>query len=302
MAIGEFALIDRFFSHQAADRDDVTVGIGDDGAVLAIDEHRLLVTTLCTAAEAAWKRTGGDAARLGNDVMAAALNRLAAAGAQPAFATLALTLPEADERWLGAFSHALLAVAEHARVELVGGDTTRGPFAATVVGHGLIERRIAETRARVRLGDNVYVSGVLGADGDARPLPSTLAVGLGVWLRAHGGLAEDLSEGLAAALAALLCDPALGATCELARLPLAGPTPRSTRDWSALVRHHGDMQLCITLDAGAHDAIVRVAETLGTRVTRIAQVDDSGQCRLLAADGSVLPGVPRGDETRAGDT
>ena len=140
MSVGEFDLIERYFRRSLPVRDDVLVGIGDDGAVLRVGGEHSVVTTIATLGGAAWNACAGDPSRLGHDVMAMAMEQLTAAGAQPAWATLALTLPEAEERWLAAFSDALFAVAIPLSVSLIGGDTTRGPFAVTVVGHGLVDR------------------------------------------------------------------------------------------------------------------------------------------------------------------
>ena len=140
MSVGEFDLIERYFRRSRPVRNDVLVGIGDDGAVVRVGGDHSIVTAIATLSTDAWDACAGDPSRLGHDAMAMAMDRLTAAGAQPAWATLALTLPEADERWLATFSDALFAVATPLSVSLIGGDTTRGPFAVTVVGHGLIKK------------------------------------------------------------------------------------------------------------------------------------------------------------------
>jgi thiamine-monophosphate kinase len=292
MSLGEFALIDRFFSRNLPARDDVLVGIGDDGAVLRIGASQRLVTTLAVAGTAARDAAGGDAARLGDAVMAAALNRLAAVGARPAWATLALTLPEADERWLAAFSDALFAVAAPWRVALVGGDTTRGPLAVTVVGHGLLDEATARVAPATGIGDGIYVSGALGAGMvAARTLPSTIHVALGGWIRASGGAAADLSEGLGAALAHLLARAGLGTRLDLSTLPLA-PGVRGHLDetgtWPALASHRGDTELCFTLPAAADAQLLARAAEAHIPVLRVATVDDSGSVALTGADGGPL--------------
>ena len=147
MPAGEFDLIDRYFRRALPARDDVLVGIGDDGAVLELPHGRTLLTAMATLGADAWKACDGDPARLARDAMAAPLASLAAAGAEPAWATLALTLPEVDEAWLAAFSDALFAEALPASVALVGGDTTRGPFTVTLVAHGLTDGGGAPARA-----------------------------------------------------------------------------------------------------------------------------------------------------------
>jgi thiamine-monophosphate kinase len=153
MSVDEFDIIERYFRRPLPARDDVLVGIGDDAAVVRIGDGHTLVTSIATLSAAAWDASAGDPSRLGHDAMAMALDRLTAAGAQPAWATLALTLPEADESWLAAFSDALFAVAEPLSVALIGGDTTRGPFTVTVVGHGFLDRDSAHTIPELRAGE-----------------------------------------------------------------------------------------------------------------------------------------------------
>jgi thiamine-monophosphate kinase len=143
MSVGEFELIERYFHRPLPERDDVVLGIGDDGALLRVARGHTLVTAVVTLSGAAWKAHHGDGAELGRAAMGMAMQRLTAAGAEPAWATLALTLPEADEGWLTAFSDALYGVATPLGVALIGGDTTRGPFTVTVVGHGLVRRAAA---------------------------------------------------------------------------------------------------------------------------------------------------------------
>ena len=139
MSSDEFDIIERYFHRPLPARDDVLVGIGDDGAVLRVGDGQTLVTSVATLSAAAWDASAGDPTRLGHDAMAMAMAPLTAAGARPAWATLALTLPQIDHSWLAAFSDALFAVAVPLSVELIGGDTTRGPFTVTVVGHGLLD-------------------------------------------------------------------------------------------------------------------------------------------------------------------
>jgi thiamine-monophosphate kinase len=293
MSLGEFALIDRFFSRPLLTRDDVLVGIGDDGAVLRLGADQRLVTSVAVSGTAAQRAQADDPARLGNDLMAAALNRLAAAGAQPAWATLALTLPQADEDWLAAFSDALFAIAGRCSVALVGGDTTRGPFAATVVGHGLLDNATAAIEPRIGVGDGVYVSGSLHAGTlSARPMPSTIRVALGRRVRTWAGVAADLSEGLGAALAALLGSVTLGARIDLATLPLAAAAHRhlDTRGgWSRLPSARGDMELCFSVPATAHADLIAWASASRTPVTRVASVDTSAALTLIDGAGRPLP-------------
>lgn len=292
MARGEFELIDRYFRRPLPERDDVLVGIGDDGAVLHVAAGRRLVTTVATLAVDAWQACAGDPCELGYDAMAKAMNRLAAAGAQPAWATLALTLPAAEDDWLAAFSEALFAVAAPLSVALVGGDTTRGPFAVTVVGHGLLAAGSGDAEAATRAGDGLFLSGVLGsAAAGARPLPASIRVALGRWIRESGGVAVDASDGLGAALGALLAREPLGAAIDVADLPLADALPSSLEDdddWRALASRRGDMELCFSLAAEAESALAARAAEAGIPIMRLASVDESGAITLLGAGGRAI--------------
>nr|VFJ98193.1 MAG: AIR synthase related protein, N-terminal domain [Candidatus Kentron sp. H]VFJ98370.1 MAG: AIR synthase related protein, N-terminal domain [Candidatus Kentron sp. H]VFK03481.1 MAG: AIR synthase related protein, N-terminal domain [Candidatus Kentron sp. H] len=130
----EFQLIARFFSEGAAKRDDVLLGVGDDAALLRVPEGQKVVTAMTTVRDPSRARSP---ASLGREALALPLRSLRDAGATPAWATLALTLPEADEDWLARFSHSLKTIARRCNVALVGGDTTRGPLSVTVVCNGL---------------------------------------------------------------------------------------------------------------------------------------------------------------------
>ena len=153
MSVAEFDIIERYFHRSRPARDDVLVGIGDDAAVVQIGDGHTLVTSVATLSAPAWEASAGDPSRLGHDAMTMALDQLTAAGARPAWVTLALTLPEADQDWLTAFSDSLFAVAAPLSVALIGGDTTRGPFTVTVVGHGLLSRDAARAASGIRAGD-----------------------------------------------------------------------------------------------------------------------------------------------------
>ena len=143
-SVDEFEVIARCFRDRAPRRPDTVLGIGDDAALL--DTGGLpLVHAGATVAFSAY----GDAAGIARHVFGTALHRLAARAATARWATLALTLEAADPDWLERFSAAAAAVCEASGIELVGGDTTRGPGRATVFALGVgtaLPRRSAITR------------------------------------------------------------------------------------------------------------------------------------------------------------
>src|SRR6185436_10060368 len=94
--------------------------------------------------------------------LAVNLSDLAAMGADPAYALLAIALPKADEAWIAAFARGFFALADQYGVELVGGDTTRGPLCICVTVIGEIPGGFALKRSGAAAGDDVWVSGTTG--------------------------------------------------------------------------------------------------------------------------------------------
>ena len=107
MACGEFSLIARYFDRVRSSRLDVELGIGDDCALLNIPEKQTLAISTDTLVAGnhfllisillIWLiNTGGEPKRSGSD------------GADPAWLTLALTLPDVTKRGLSPSATACL--------------------------------------------------------------------------------------------------------------------------------------------------------------------------------------------------
>ena len=135
--MSEFALIDRFFASLGARRDDVVLGVGDDAALLAVPPGHELVAAVDTVVAGRHFPDDTAADDVGWRSLAVNLSDLAAMGARPAWATLALTLPALDEDWLEGFAHGFGTLAAAHGVALVGGDTTRGPLTVSVQALGI---------------------------------------------------------------------------------------------------------------------------------------------------------------------
>jgi thiamine-monophosphate kinase len=216
MGLSEPELIARFFRSCGAQRGDVPLGIGDDAAVLECPPGVQLVATTDTLVAGVHFPAATPAAAIGHRALAVNLSDLAAMGARPAWALLALTLPEAEESWLAGFAAGFGALARAHGVALVGGDTTRGPLCISVQLLGHVPEGRALTRAGGGAGDLLYVS---GSPGDAaaglaleqgrlaapsaaaaylreRFLLPTPRVALGERLRGHARACMDVSDGL----------------------------------------------------------------------------------------------------------
>ena len=154
----EFRLIDRFFRRDSKSSG-IVVGIGDDGAVVnsGSNEQMVLVTdTLGAGVHFSEKTTPED---LGYKLLAVNLSALAAMGAKPAWFLLNLVIPDADERWLKGFSTGLFSLAEEYGIELIGGDTSRGPLCVSATVGGCVRPGTALQRNGARAGDELWVAG-----------------------------------------------------------------------------------------------------------------------------------------------
>jgi thiamine-monophosphate kinase len=216
MPLSEFALIERYFRKAGAMRADVQLGVGDDAALLQSPPGAQLVAAMDTLVAGVHFPHGSPPASIGHRVLAVNLSDIAAMGARPAWALLALTLPKIDEPWLEEFTGGFAALARSHDVALVGGDTTSGPLSVTIQIMGHVAKSTAMLRSGGRAGDRVFVSGTPGdaaaglaieqakltASGEAerylrkRFLYPSPRVALGDCLRSYATACIDVSDGL----------------------------------------------------------------------------------------------------------
>ncbi|MDG6347878.1 thiamine-phosphate kinase [Luteimonas sp. 8-5] len=299
----EFALIERI-RRRAGARGDVVLGIGDDAALLRVPEGKLLAVATDTLNIDVHFPGDTAPADIGWKSLAVNLSDLAAMGARPAWATLSLSLPHADEAWVDAFMDGFVALAAQHEVALVGGDTTRGPLSACVTVHGFVDHGSAMRRDGARTDDDIWVSGTLGdaaaalvqwrAGGGGDPALRTrldrpeprVALGLAIAGVAHAAI--DVSDGLLADLGHICAASGVGAEIDLARLP-ASPLLRERFDEAAraALQSSGgdDYELCFTAARSHRDAIDAVASGCGVALTRIGRIAAGSGVRAFTADG-----------------
>ncbi len=271
MALSEFSLIERYFAGATPARPDVHLGIGDDCAILRVPEGYELAVSIDTLVEGVHFSPRAEPEGLGHKALAVNLSDLAATGAEPAWATLALTLPRAEESWIEAFVRGFAGLAREHGVALVGGDTTRGPLSITVQAHGFVPLGEGLRRSGARPGDLIYVTGSLGDAGLVllarqglylgpgqlsalsgrldRPSPR---VAEGRALRRIASAAIDLSDGLGSDLGHVCRASRLGATIRVDSLPCSEAVAAyvaETGDWSLPLSAGDDYELCFTVPA-----------------------------------------------------
>src|SRR4029453_3974242 len=159
MPLSEFDLIRRYFTHAARG---AVLGVGDDAAIVRVRGGMELAVSTDTLVAGSHIFPNADPGKLGYKALAVNLSDMAAMGATPRWVTLAIALPRVDTRWLAAFIRGFMRLARSHRVDLIGGDTTKGPLTICVqiLGEGPIGAARRGDGARV--GDDVWVSGMLG--------------------------------------------------------------------------------------------------------------------------------------------
>lgn len=308
MSLSEFSLIDRFFSAQATMRDDVVVGIGDDAAVLNVPPDQQLAAAVDTLVAGVHFPPTARAVSIGHKALAVNLSDLAAMGARPAWALLALTLPEVDEDWMQEFAAGFFALADRFGVALVGGDTTQGPLTVSVQLFGCVPKGQAVQRRGAQPGDQIFVSGTLGDAGLAlrqilsgTTCPDALAmrlhrpeprVQLGERLRGLATAAIDVSDGLLADLGHILTRSGVGARVRVDHVPrsAAFQTHLSVTDvdWYALPLSAGDdYELCFTVPLMQSVALHAQADALQCPITHIGEIVSEPGLKCLYEDGRV---------------
>jgi thiamine-monophosphate kinase len=288
----EFELIRRFFTHRTPG---TALGVGDDAALLRVGRGSELAVSADMLVEGRHFLAKADAALLGHKSLAVNLSDMAAMGARPRWATLALALPAIDEKWLGAFARGFIALAKRFRVDLVGGDTTRGPLTICVQIMGEVPSGKALRRDGARAGDDIWVSGHLGAAAMALDLVGrgkridpnvrreieqrlhapTPRVALGLALRGIAHSAIDISDGLLADLGHICERSELGATVHWEAIP-AMPAVRayaqSDHGARCLLAGGDDYELCFTASRRKRAAVVRAAARSRVGVTLIGEI------------------------------
>jgi thiamine-monophosphate kinase len=300
----EFDLIARYFTRPSRT---AVLGVGDDAALTRPTPGMELAISADMLVAGTHFFPDADPEALGHKALAVNLSDMAAMGAIPRWALLSLALPGADEAWLAAFAHGFLGLAEAHGVELIGGDTTRGPLNLSITILGEVEAGRALRRDAAQAGDDIWVSGELGGAalglrhlrGEAdlgpeaaraclerlhRPQPR-VALGRALLGVAHAAI--DISDGLLADLGHVLARSGVGARVEMAALPIAEAVRRQAEHLPACALAGGDdYELCFTAPPALRPALLELSARLGVALTRIGGIDSGGGLRVLDAHGA----------------
>ena len=310
----EFDLIARHFTRPAAN---AVLGVGDDCALVDVTNGMDLAVSTDTMVSGTHFFPDVDPENLGHKALAVNLSDMAAMGALPYWAMLALTVPNVDHAWLAAFAKGFFDLAQEYNVSLIGGDTTRGPLTLTVTIMGEVPAGAALRRSSAKAGNDIWVSGNVGdaalavahrhgrvvleeadyREAVMRLYEPTPRVALGQALRGLATSAIDISDGLLADLTHICRLSGVGATVELPLVPVSsiGAKHLSTPEGrTAIVSGGDDYELCFTAHPNSRESIEELADVLGHPLTRIGQVKRGKGVSLLGADGKAVKVDGRG--------
>jgi thiamine-monophosphate kinase len=293
----EFDLIGRYFTRNSPS---TLLGVGDDGALIQPQPDMTLVVSTDMLLEGRHFLAGTDPVRLGHKSLAVNLSDMAAMGADARWALLGIALPEANEAWVASFAKGFFALADSYGVDLIGGDTTRGPLAISVTIMGEVPRGLALRRDGALAGDDIWLSGRTGEaalalahlqgraklpDDDLNACLERLdlpqpRLELGGRLRGIARSAIDVSDGLLADLTHILKASGVGAEVCLEQLPVApvlAQCPDHKLVRNCLLAGGDDYELAFTASQHRRAEIQALSAELGLALTLI---------------GTVLPGEP----------
>ncbi len=291
----EFEIIRRYFERPAST---ALLGVGDDAALVRPRAGTEIAVSTDLLVEGRHFRAGADPRKLGHKALAVNLSDMAAMGATPRWTTLALSLPGVDEAWIAAFAEGLFALAARFGVELIGGDTVRGPRSICICILGEVPEGQALRRDGARAGDDVWVSGELGgaalalaqpgiAEAEHRLHEPEPRVALGERLRGRASAAIDVSDGFAQDLGHILERSRCGAQVQYERLPKCATFARIVQpelERKCVLSGGDDYELIFTAPQAARAAIEDVARDIGVPLARVGTIR-AGAPTLSIADG-----------------
>ncbi len=292
--MSEFDLIRQHFTRTTQNTD---LGIGDDAALISIGAGMQIAISADMLVSGTHFFADADPYAIGWKSLAVNISDMAAMGADPKWATLAIALPNNDAAWLAQFSAGFFACAQAFHVDLIGGDTTRGPLTISVQIMGELPTGKALQRSGAQLGDDIWVSGRLGDAALALAhlqgqlvLPEALLatcatalhtpqprVKLGLALRDIAHSAIDISDGLLADLGHILEASTLGATLQLSTIPHTQSDVfvndlRDPQQLKIVLAGGDDYELCFTAAATKRAEILQLSTQLNLPLTLIGEI------------------------------
>ncbi|MCK6262583.1 thiamine-phosphate kinase [Vibrio sp. ZSDE26] len=301
---GEFNLIDKYLVGRQSRRKDVLLAAGDDCALVKSPSNVSIAVSTDTLVAGTHFLESANPSWVAHKALASNISDLAAMGATPAWVSFALTMPEPKEEWLAPFCDSFFKLADYFGIQLIGGDTTKGPLSLTLTVQGFVPEDQALRRSGAKIGDWIYVTGDLGdskagldvilddtlreKEGasilESRHYLSSPRVLVGQALLNTASSAIDISDGLISDLNHILQRSGVGASIDVSLLPISQELREFTQN-EELAQQYAltsgeEYELCFTVPEENKGAIESVLNHTGTKVTCIGQIRPEGTLEL----------------------
>ncbi len=293
---GEFNLIEKYFAHKQANRADVALSLGDDCAIVSPPPGYQIAISTDTVVLGTHFLADAEPAAVAYKALMSNISDLAAMGTTPAWLSMALTLPEIDESWLTPFCDAMFQLADEHDLQLIGGDTTKGPLSISFTIQGLVPHGQSLTRSGAKVGDWVYVTGQLGdsqaglevilnPDNHTKPFADILVqrhfyaqsrIKVAEQLRGIASSCIDISDGLVSDLGHILKRSQVSAQLDVSQLPISPETIAFYGDniqaQRAALKSGEEYELCFTVAANNAEKLAAITQKTGCQLTCIGQI------------------------------
>lgn len=299
----EFEIIERYLAIDGK-RKDVVKGVGDDCALLKVPRGQRLAVSMDTLVAGVHFMADSNAADIAHKAVAVNLSDLSAAGAEPAWLTMSITMPEFNQEWLESFHHGLKRIVEFFGVQIIGGDTCRGPLSITIQAHGFVPEAVFHQRSTAQAGELICVTGELGdaalglkvAQSELSVPPAVASqllkkyytpyprIAAGIALRGRATSVIDISDGLLADVNHISQQSGVGALLRQERIPLSKAAMAIEDEklrMQAALSGGDDYELCFTVKEDELESTRQALETVGTDCIPIGRLTGKPGVRML---------------------
>ena len=306
----EFEIIERYFKKKMKQ---TALGVGDDAAMIHVRNNYQLAISSDMLIENIHFLKNTNPSHLGWKSLAVNLSDIAAMGATPKWATLSISLPKINHTWLKKFSKGFFKCADKFGIDLIGGDTTKGPLSISITIMGESKKDEALLRSGAKINDDIWVTGQLGLasmglanlQGQLKlpprikmkcikaleiPTPKTF---LGSYLSRYANSCIDISDGLIQDLRHILKASKVGASLLLNDIPCE-KFIHTSKQYQFVLNGGDDYELLFTAAKKNRPFIKKIAKKTNTPVTMIGNITKKKALNVLSEQGKSIKFNPKG--------
>ena len=297
----EFEIIEHYFKKKMKQ---TALGVGDDAAIINVQKDHQLVISSDMLIENIHFLKNTNPSHLGWKSLAVNLSDIAAMGGKPKWATLSISLPKINHVWLKKFSGGFFKCANQFGIDLIGGDTTRGPLSISITIMGEIKKNQGLLRSGAKINDDIWVTGQLGLASmglaslqrklklasrlktkciNALEVP-TPKVSLGSHLSRYTNSCIDISDGLIQDLNHILKASKVGAALVLNDIPCE-KFIHTSKQYQFLLNGGDDYELLFTAPKKNRSYIKTIAKKTNTAVNIIGTITHKKDLKILNEQG-----------------